>query len=201
MFHDFLNSGIGLTHIQRDKCIQAARQFLEAGLSVAVGTLRCSMLYSHKILIKSQPDNTNRDREARAHWVRVAQAFSIPIRCVLFTASPRLCEHNDVMRAHNSSVSARQCCRTNFPRSRMLTRANRSTQKVERSSPPSLFVASPKVSSSHNLTKAFKISLLFILEYVCQISPISRLTPLLQFEGTDAERELWSKYWVSKFST
>lgn len=70
----------------REKCMKAAKQFLDAGSSVAV-------------------DNTNRDKEARAHWVKIARDFKIPIRCVLFTASARLCEHNDVVRAHNSSVS------------------------------------------------------------------------------------------------
>lgn len=57
------------------------------------------------MLTELAADNTNRDREARAHWVKVAREFKIPIRCILFTASARLCEHNDMVRAHNSNVS------------------------------------------------------------------------------------------------
>lgn len=49
------------------------------------------------------PDNTNANVEARAHWVELAQSFKIPIRCVHFKASTRLCEHNDVFRALSSA--------------------------------------------------------------------------------------------------
>ncbi|KAL8934699.1 MAG: hypothetical protein Q9211_005093 [Gyalolechia sp. 1 TL-2023] len=44
-------------------------------------------------------DNTNADRESRAVWVQLAQKFNVPIRCVHFTASSKLCEHNDTVRA------------------------------------------------------------------------------------------------------
>ena len=37
----------------------------------------------------------------RAVWVNLAKKHSIPIRCVLFTASAKLCEHNDTVRALN----------------------------------------------------------------------------------------------------
>lgn len=46
-------------------------------------------------------DNTNADIDTRAHWVRVAKEFNVPIRCVRFTASTRLAEHNDAVRALN----------------------------------------------------------------------------------------------------
>ena len=49
-------------------------------------------------------DNTNADPEVRSKWVQLAASHSVPIRCVLFTASPELCEHNDVVRALNSGV-------------------------------------------------------------------------------------------------
>ncbi|GAB7348240.1 hypothetical protein MBLNU459_g6233t1 [Dothideomycetes sp. NU459] len=64
----------------RDRCIQAATVFLEQGKSVAV-------------------DNTNADPETRAHWIKVAAKFGIRVRCVLFTAPSKLCEHNDTVRA------------------------------------------------------------------------------------------------------
>jgi hypothetical protein len=48
-------------------------------------------------------DNTNADPETRAVWVTLAQKLNVPIRCVLFTASSKLCEHNDTFRALNLS--------------------------------------------------------------------------------------------------
>ena len=45
------------------------------------------------------PDNTNADIDTRAVWVQLAQKFGIPIRCVYLTASAKLCEHNDAVRA------------------------------------------------------------------------------------------------------
>lgn len=56
-------------------------------------------------LTKVLADNTNRDRDARAHWVKVAHEYKVPIRCILFTASARLAEHNDMVRSLNSNVS------------------------------------------------------------------------------------------------
>ncbi|KAL8811508.1 MAG: hypothetical protein Q9200_001731 [Gallowayella weberi] len=55
-------------------------------------------------LYESEPrhlkdDNTNADRETRAIWVQLAENFKVPIRCVHFTASAKLCEHNDTVRA------------------------------------------------------------------------------------------------------
>lgn len=47
-------------------------------------------------------DNTNADPNTRAHWVNLAKKMNVPIRCVLFTASPQLCEHNDAVRALNA---------------------------------------------------------------------------------------------------
>lgn len=64
----------------RKACIQAATQLLQEGRSVVV-------------------DNTNADIDTRAQWVELASKFGVPIRCVLFTASAKLCEHNDVVRA------------------------------------------------------------------------------------------------------
>lgn len=44
-------------------------------------------------------DNTNADPATREVWVKLAQKLNVPIRCVLFMASIRLCEHNDAVRA------------------------------------------------------------------------------------------------------
>ncbi|KKY28613.1 putative polynucleotide kinase3phosphatase [Phaeomoniella chlamydospora] len=62
----------------RDRCVKKALEHLRAGNSVVV-------------------DNTNADPETRAIWVKLAEAENVPIRCVLFTASSRLCEHNSTI--------------------------------------------------------------------------------------------------------
>lgn len=49
-------------------------------------------------------DNTNTDIDVRSKWVELAAKHSVPIRCVHFTAPAELCEHNDVVRALNSTV-------------------------------------------------------------------------------------------------
>ncbi|OQO05235.1 hypothetical protein B0A48_09002 [Cryoendolithus antarcticus] len=67
----------------RDACVKVARQHLEDRRSVVI-------------------DNTNADVETRATWVRLAQKLNVPIRVVHFTAPPKLCEHNDTIRALNS---------------------------------------------------------------------------------------------------
>ncbi|KAF2127312.1 PNK3P-domain-containing protein [Dothidotthia symphoricarpi CBS 119687] len=67
----------------REKCIKVASALVkEEATSVVV-------------------DNTNADPDTRAVWVQVAQKLSVPIRCVLFTAPAKLCEHNDAVRAMN----------------------------------------------------------------------------------------------------
>ncbi|KAF1991288.1 DNA kinase/phosphatase Pnk1 [Aulographum hederae CBS 113979] len=68
----------------RDKCIKAATRFLEQGVPVVI-------------------DNTNAEPEIRAVWIQLARKFDIPIRCVHFTASAKLCEHNDAVRSLNVS--------------------------------------------------------------------------------------------------
>jgi bifunctional polynucleotide phosphatase/kinase len=64
----------------RDKCIRVATQLVEGKQCVAV-------------------DNTNADKETRAIWVKLAAKLNVPIRLVHFTAPPKLCEHNDTVRA------------------------------------------------------------------------------------------------------
>ncbi|KAL8711647.1 MAG: hypothetical protein Q9220_004057 [cf. Caloplaca sp. 1 TL-2023] len=64
----------------RDKCVKVAEGCLTEGDSVAI-------------------DNTNADRETRSIWIQVARKFKVPIRCVYFTAPPKLCQHNDTVRA------------------------------------------------------------------------------------------------------
>jgi bifunctional polynucleotide phosphatase/kinase len=49
-------------------------------------------------------DNTNAGIDTRSHWVQVAHEFNVSIRCVHFTASTRLAEHNDAVRAMNPNT-------------------------------------------------------------------------------------------------
>lgn len=70
----------------REKCLKCAGDMLSKGISVAV-------------------DNTNADEAVRDIWVKLAAKYNVPVRCVLFTATLRLCEHNDVVRALNPSMN------------------------------------------------------------------------------------------------
>ncbi|OAK95989.1 PNK3P-domain-containing protein [Phaeosphaeriaceae sp. SRC1lsM3a] len=81
----------------RDKCVKAATALVEDGTSVVV-------------------DNTNADPDTRAIWVKLAQKLNVQIRCVLFTASARLCEHNDTVRALNVGPEMNPEDRTILPR-------------------------------------------------------------------------------------
>ncbi|KAL2041201.1 hypothetical protein N7G274_006146 [Stereocaulon virgatum] len=69
----------------RDRCVRIASNLLAEKAPVAI-------------------DNTNADPETRAVWVQLAQKFGVPIRCVHFTASIKLCEHNDTVRALTNST-------------------------------------------------------------------------------------------------
>ncbi|TVY50050.1 Bifunctional polynucleotide phosphatase/kinase [Lachnellula occidentalis] len=70
----------------RDKCLKVAGEYLSEKKSVVV-------------------DNTNADIEVRSKWIDLATKHSIPIRCVLFTAAAQICEHNDAVRALNSTMN------------------------------------------------------------------------------------------------
>jgi len=69
----------------RDKCVRVARELLGQGKSVAV-------------------DNTNADIATRAIWISLAQDKGILIRCVYFTTPPKLCKHNDAVRAFGGEL-------------------------------------------------------------------------------------------------
>ncbi|KAI9766288.1 MAG: hypothetical protein M1835_007218 [Candelina submexicana] len=69
----------------RDKCLQLAAKYISEGRPVAI-------------------DNTNADPDTRAKWVQLANKCGVPIRCIYFTASTSLCEHNDTVRALNGNL-------------------------------------------------------------------------------------------------
>ena len=44
-------------------------------------------------------DNTNADPDTRAIWIKLGRRMEVPVRCVYLAAPPKLCEHNDAVRA------------------------------------------------------------------------------------------------------
>ncbi|KAK1992035.1 polynucleotide kinase 3 phosphatase [Colletotrichum falcatum] len=70
----------------REKCVQAAKEFLDDGQSIAI-------------------DNTNASPDIRAVWVELAEKQKVPVRCVWFKTPLHICEHNDAVRSMNKPVS------------------------------------------------------------------------------------------------
>ncbi|WVF68183.1 polynucleotide kinase 3'-phosphatase [Kwoniella sp. CBS 6097] len=64
----------------RDRCLKAAELAMKEGKKVVV-------------------DNTNRNRETRAHWIRLASRLDVPIRLFHFLCPIDLAKHNNVYRA------------------------------------------------------------------------------------------------------
>lgn len=76
-----------------------AREFLEDGKSVAVGSSAPCVQIRTLNTDCANPDNTNADIKAREYWTKLAESLKIPVRCVHFTAPSKLCEHNDAVRS------------------------------------------------------------------------------------------------------
>jgi bifunctional polynucleotide phosphatase/kinase len=74
----------------RDRCMKAATEFIEDKKSVVV-------------------DNTNADIETRAAWLSLGQKLKVPTRLVHFTASTKLCEHNNAVRAFTGDLVRFSC--------------------------------------------------------------------------------------------
>ncbi|KAH6639531.1 polynucleotide kinase 3 phosphatase-domain-containing protein [Boeremia exigua] len=125
----------------REKCVKAATALIDEGKHVVV-------------------DNTNADQDVRAVWVNLAKKYSMPIRCVLFTASAKLCEHNDTYRALNLGSE------TN-PENRIMLPKLAFTSFASRYRAPML---------EEGFGEIIKID--------------------FEFTGSDAQKILWSKYWI-----
>ncbi|KAF2759782.1 PNK3P-domain-containing protein [Pseudovirgaria hyperparasitica] len=139
----------------RDRCLKVADDLLRENKSVAV-------------------DNTNADPEVRAYWVELARKHKVPIRCVLFTADPRLCEHNDVVRSLGE---------ISYPECAPEARDELSSMNPEKrtSLPKSAFYSFTKRYREPTLKEGFQ-----------DITKVD-----FNFEGTPSQRAVWSKYWVS----
>ncbi|CAN9255151.1 unnamed protein product [Alternaria alternata] len=125
----------------REKCVKAATALIIEGTSVAI-------------------DNTNADPETRAVWITLAQKLKVSIRCVLFTATPKLCEHNDTFRALNIGPETNRESRTILPHAAFSGFASRYRE--------------PKLSEGF----------------------VDIIKTNFQFEGSEEQRLLWSKYWI-----
>jgi bifunctional polynucleotide phosphatase/kinase len=129
----------------RDRCLKAARGYLQEGSSVAV-------------------DNTNANVEARNYWISLGREFNVPVRCVYFTTPLRLAEHNDSVRALNVALMN--------PEKRELLPGIAFKSYQGR-------FQEPKLSEGFDdLTKVD-----------------------FSWNGTPEQQAVWSKHWVSKFST
>ncbi|ORX93117.1 PNK3P-domain-containing protein, partial [Basidiobolus meristosporus CBS 931.73] len=64
----------------REKCINACEKAVSSKSSVVI-------------------DNTNPDKATRAHYIKIAQRYNIPIRCFRFLANEALAMHNNMFRA------------------------------------------------------------------------------------------------------
>ncbi|CAG8952265.1 hypothetical protein HYFRA_00001005 [Hymenoscyphus fraxineus] len=145
----------------REKCLKVADEFLKEGKSVAV-------------------DNTNADVAVRKRWVDLAAKHSVPIRCVHFTATTMLSEHNAAVRAFNKSVSDPP----------LLTNAMHSIPTK------SCCMQSLVTYGRWHVSMAFKG---FISRYHApQLSEgFQDITEVaFQFQGTDAEKEVWLRHWT-----
>ncbi|CAN9255143.1 unnamed protein product [Alternaria alternata] len=125
----------------REKCVKAATALIIEGTSVAI-------------------DNTNADPETRAVWITLAQKLKVSTRCVLFTATPKLCEHNDTFRALNIGPETNRESRTILPHAAFSGFASRYRE--------------PKLSEGF----------------------VDIIKTNFQFEGSEEQRLLWSKYWI-----
>ncbi|KAF2266661.1 PNK3P-domain-containing protein [Lojkania enalia] len=125
----------------REKCLKAATELIKERTSVVV-------------------DNTNADPPTREYWVKLAKDLEVPIRCVLFTAPSKLCEHNDTVRALNIGPESNPENRSILPKLAFTSFASRYRE--------------PKASEG--------------FEDVIKVD--------FEFEGNEAHRKLWTKYWV-----
>lgn len=124
----------------REKCVKVAREYLSQGESVVI-------------------DNTNADVATREIWISLANDIKVPIRCIHFTASADLCQHNDAVRAFGGELVNPEN-RTALPKVAFTGYSSRFSE--------------PKKSEG--------------FQEVIRVD--------FQFEGTEEERIIWSKYWI-----
>ena len=115
-------------------------------------------------------DNNTPDIDVRARWVRLAQQFDIPIRCIYFTAPAGLCEHNNTVRALSQAWLAR-------------------TDEVAKALNPESRTLLPRMAFSIFAKRFVKP------EQQEGFQDITRVD--FAFNGDAIARQAWGRYWVS----
>lgn len=144
----------------REKCFKVATQLLNDKQSVVV-------------------DNTNADVETRAAWIALAAKLGVPCRLVHFTAPPKLCEHNDTVRALSSEkvvseIAAETACTC------MLT--------VCKLNPEDRTLL-PKMAFSSFASRYREPKLEEGFQDITKVAFV--------FQGDEVQKALWSRYWVN----
>jgi len=140
---------------KRDRCLKVAHEYLSEGKSVAI-------------------DNTNANRDTRAYWLNLASKHDVPIRCVYFTASEKLCRHNDAVRALNT-------------RSSKVTSTSKNGEKDLGLNPESRTILPPVAFG--DFQKRFEEPR--VEEGFADIVKVE-----FHFDGGEEQKGVWGKYWV-----
>ncbi|KAI4172241.1 MAG: hypothetical protein LQ343_003676 [Gyalolechia ehrenbergii] len=106
----------------------------------------------------------------------LAQKFNVPIRCVHFTASSKLCEHNDTVRAI-AGGEFNPDKRSILPHSAFASFASRFKQPKAEEGFQDLVPVEFQVDRASAVTSC-------------------RLIYFLQFEGDVEQRKMWCQYWI-----
>ena len=157
--------------------------------------------FERRNILIASTDNTNADPETRAVWVQVARSQNIPIRCILFTASPKLCEHNDSVRAFNSEMVW-------FPNWIVDDSSNDHPQmnpEKRTKLPPVAFRSFVDRFRKPDLSEGFQDITPVDFKVCLTLHHLRfryhRIDRSDQFHGTEEQQRIWSRYWVSGYST
>ncbi|KAK5171281.1 DNA kinase/phosphatase Pnk1 [Saxophila tyrrhenica] len=152
----------------RDKCKKAATQFLQDGKGVVV-------------------DNTNADVETRQDWIALAKKLKVPVRLVHFTASAKLCEHNDTVRALTGTLVSLRLS--------LLQQLNDSVGDVD------VFILTSPQMNPEKRTMLPKMAFTGFASRYREptagegFQDVTKVD--FEFRGTEEQRKEWSKYWIS----
>lgn len=156
----------------RDKCMKVATQLLEEKKSVVV-------------------DNTNADIDTRAVWIQLAKKLQVSIRLVHFTAPAKLCEHNDTVRALSDGLVSRRL-------SGLVVQFSTTQYSVI------ILVCETDQSLQMNPEARAQLPVMAFTGFAARYQPptieegFEDITKIdFIFRGTEEEKQLWRKYWIS----
>lgn len=168
----------------RDKCMKVAAQHIKDDKKSVV------------------VDNTNADIETRAAWMHLASKLGVPVRVVHFTAPAKLCEHNDTVRALNGDlVSLAQALPSADVDALMQTRTDESrvAHHAAKDGVHGLCLTVPRAYRGRRIPGHHQSGLQGMRQAAPEALKSGKhlLTCISQFEGTEAQKAQWRKYWVS----